>query len=362
MEECLSPTPFNFKFPFFLLKNLLVCLLRENNKKRRVRETKSVAMERHKCKLCSRTFGNGRALGGHMKAHLAIAKSQQKQFTQPDSFSSSESEEDEGEEKALINYVLRENPKKSLKVADPEFSFVRETESVIVQDRESETESKNNPTRQQRSKRNRKHNNNQDFLQQKKPKPSFMVPTTPSQFTEQEPVSSVSDTSPEEDVAMCLMMLSRDKWSRKMNNINNVEQEEEEEEEEGSVEKISKVKLLKRVRGKHLCENCEKTFRSSRALGSHKSICCRDEAKNGNGNGNDDKIFECPFCFKVFGSGQALGGHKRSHLMIPSSSTSTANVIVNVNPSAARFKESFIDLNMPAPLEEDDDLSVVSDA
>ena len=313
-------------------------------------------MERHKCKLCSRTFGNGRALGGHMKAHLAIAKSQQKQFTQPDSFSSSESEE----EKALINYVLRENPKKSLKVADPEFSFIRETEFVIVQDRESETESKNNPTRQQRSKRNRKHNNNQDFLQQKKPKPSFMVPTTPSQFTEQEPVSSVSDTSPEEDVAMCLMMLSRDKWSRKMNNINNVEQDEE---EEGSVEKISKVKLLKRVRGKHLCENCGKTFRSSRALGSHKSICCRDEAKkNGNGNGNDDKIFECPFCFKVFGSGQALGGHKRSHLMIPSSSTSTANVNVDVNPTAARFKESFIDLNLPAPLEEDDDLSVVSDA
>lgn len=320
------------------------------------------AMERHKCKLCSRTFGNGRALGGHMKAHLAIAKSQQKQFTQPGSFSSSESEEDEEEEeKALINYVLRENPKKSLKVVDPEFSFVRETESVIVQDRESETESKNNPTRQQRSKRNRKQNNdnnNQNFLPQKKPKPSFMVPTTPSQFTEQEPVSSVSDTSPEEDVAMCLMMLSRDKWSRKMNNVNNVEQEED----EGSVEKISKVKLLKRVRGKHLCENCGKTFRSSRALGSHRSICCRDEAKNG--NGNDDKIFECPFCFKVFGSGQALGGHKRSHLMIPSSSTSTANVNVNVNvnPTAARFKDSFIDLNMPAPLEEEDDLSVVSDA
>jgi len=292
-----------------------------------------------------------------MKAHLAIAKSQQKQFTQPDSFSSSESEE----EKALINYVLRENPKKSLKVADPEFSFIRETEFVIVQDRESETESKNNPTRQQRSKRNRKpNNNNDDNDNQKKPKPSFMVPTTPSQFTEQEPVSSVSDTSPEEDVAMCLMMLSRDKWSRKMNNINNVEQDEE---EEGSVEKISKVKLLKRVRGKHLCENCGKTFRSSRALGSHKSICCRDEAKkNGNGNGNDDKIFECPFCFKVFGSGQALGGHKRSHLMIPSSSTSTANVNVDVNPTAARFKESFIDLNLPAPLEEDDDLSVVSDA
>jgi hypothetical protein len=347
----------------------------------RVRETKSVvevgvvaAMERHKCKLCSRTFGNGRALGGHMKAHLATIKSQKQQFTQFSSFSSSESESEQ-EEKTLINYVLRENPKKSLKIADPEFSFIPDqTESVIVQDRESETDSKNNPTRQQRSKRNRKQNNNnnsnnnQNFPERKKSKSSFTMLTTPPppSFNDQEPVSSVSDTSPEEDVAMCLMMLSRDKWSREMN-INNVV---EEEDEEGSVEKISKVKLLKRVRGKHLCENCRKSFRSSRALGSHLSVCCRNEAKNGNGNRNDDKIFECPFCFKVFGSGQALGGHKRSHLMIPSSSNSTANANANANANAdadvdasVRFKESFIDLNLPAPLEEEeDDLSVVSDA
>ncbi|XP_045789665.1 zinc finger protein ZAT9-like [Trifolium pratense] len=345
-------------------------LVKRENKKQRVKrnKTKSVqvgvaAMERHKCKLCSRTFGNGRALGGHMKAHLATIKSQKQQFTQFASFSSS-SESEHEEEKTLINYVLRENPKKSLKIVDPEFSFLPDqTESVIVQDRESETESKNNPTRQQRSKRNRKHNNNnnnKNFPEGKKSKPSFMMLTAPPPFNDQEPVSSVSDTSPEEDVAMCLMMLSRDKWSREMN-INNVV------EEEGSVEKTSK--LLKRVRGKHLCENCRKSFRSSRALGSHRSVCCRDEAKNGNGK-NDDKIFECPFCFKVFGSGQALGGHKRSHLMIPSSSNSTPNVNANANVEAnvdvsVRFKESFIDLNLPAPLEEeedDDDLSVVSEA
>ncbi|XP_004508907.1 zinc finger protein ZAT9-like [Cicer arietinum] len=308
-------------------------------------------MERHKCKLCSRTFGNGRALGGHMKAHLAIAKPKIPLITQSatsfSSFSSSESEQEQQqqEEKALV-YVLRENPKMSYKIADPKF-----TESlIVVQDRESETESKN-PLTRQRSKRNRKNNINNNDFQSKKPKMSgfiFSTPTPP--FNEQEPVSSVSNTSPEEDVAMCLMMLSRDKWSRERNNINNVFEEQEQEQEESKV---------KRVRGKHLCENCGKTFRSSRALGSHKSVCCRnqDQVKNTN---NGDKIFECPFCSKVFGSGQALGGHKRSHL-ISSSSNSNAN---NVNPSVS-FKESFIDLNLPAPLEvedDDDDLSVVSDA
>lgn len=324
-------------------------------------------MERHKCKLCSRTFSNGRALGGHMKAHLAIARSQ-KQQTLLFSSSSSESEQEQEQGKIWIGYGLRENPRKSLKTADPGFSLKHDqTESVIVQDRESETESKNNPTRQQRSKRTRKlssSNNNNGNFELKKPKMSFTVRTTLSTFNDTEPVepvelvepvSSVSDTSPEEDVAMCLMMLSRDKWSRRNSNINNAV---EQQEEEGSVEKIPEAKLLKRVRGKHLCENCRKMFRSSRALGSHRSVCCRHEASNG--NSNYDKIFKCPFCFKVFGSGQALGGHKRSHL-IPSSSNSTANVNVNAN-LPARFKESFIDLNLPAPLEEEDDLSVVSEA
>ncbi|KAJ1390099.1 Zinc finger C2H2-type [Sesbania bispinosa] len=201
-------------------------------------------MERHKCKLCSRTFANGRALGGHMKAHLA---------TLP----------------------LPPKPEPFNELADPEFSLAPDT-GFVVQDRESETESKN-PTRQ-RSKRNRKSSlmgsQNQN-LESKKPKLSFMVSTPPPPSTEPEPLSSVSDTSPEEDVAMCLMMLSRDKWRRKNNGVE-VEQQ-----------------------------------------------------------------------------GQALGGHKRSHL-IPSSSS-----IANVD--SVRLKESFIDLNLPAPLEEDD-LSVVSDA
>ncbi|KAK7330767.1 hypothetical protein VNO77_24966 [Canavalia gladiata] len=291
-------------------------------------------MERHKCKLCSRSFANGRALGGHMKAHLAALPLPPKPQTLTDSVSlsyssssSSSSESEEEEEKALI-YELRENPKKSFKVADPEFSsFAPDTASVVVQDRESETESKN-PTRQ-RSKRNRKS--------------SFMVSTTPT--TEPEPVSSVSDTSPEEDVAMCLMMLSRDRWKGNINN--NVA----EERSKGRC-KNKEINKFKKVRGKHLCENCGKAFRSSRALVSHTSVCCHhDEAMakgEGNNNNNNSKIFECPFCYKVFGSGQALGGHKRSHL-IPSSS------------SALKFKESFIDLNLPAPVEEDD-LSVVSDA
>ncbi|TKY55453.1 Zinc finger protein ZAT9 [Spatholobus suberectus] len=293
-------------------------------------------MERHKCKLCSRSFSNGRALGGHMKAHLAtlpLPPKPQTLFTASASFSYSSSSDSEQEEKALI-YGLRENPKKSVKLADPEFPPLAPDTASVVQDRESETESKN-PTRQ-RSKRTRKST---------VPKLGFAASTPP--HAEPEPVSSVSDTSPEEDVAMCLMMLSRDTW-KATNNAGPAQR---------SKRPCSGSEIkLKRVRGKHLCDNCRKAFRSSRALGSHRSVCCpREEGENNNNNNNNNnntKVFECPFCYKVFGSGQALGGHKRSHL-IPSSSS-----VVN---DSLKSKQSFIDLNLPAPAE-DDNLSVVSDA
>uniref|UniRef100_A0A2N9GHN8 C2H2-type domain-containing protein n=1 Tax=Fagus sylvatica TaxID=28930 RepID=A0A2N9GHN8_FAGSY len=323
-------------------------------------------MERHKCKLCSRTFANGRALGGHMKAHLATLplppKPQQLgERTESASSSSSSSGEEqeeekiqrEAEEKALV-YGLRENPKRSFRVADPEFSFAVDAGSV-VQDRESETESKN-PTRR-RSKRNRKpcltesQSQSQNFeLKKSKLRNSSFAESPP----EPEPVSSVSDTSPEEDVAMCLMMLSRDIWMRN---------DEEHHQERGKeVERSIKIKVkesevveeikIKKVRGKHRCEKCRKTFRSYQALGSHKTICYRDEGSDANA-----RIFECPFCDKVFGSGQALGGHKRSHLLGSSTNVAAATDFA----SALKLENNVIDLNLPAPVEEDV-FSVVSDA
>ncbi|XP_059443374.1 zinc finger protein ZAT4 [Corylus avellana] len=327
-------------------------------------------MERHRCKLCSRSFANGRALGGHMKAHLATLplppKPQQQLADRAESASSSssssgeEQEDGEAEEKALV-YGLRENPKKSFRLADPEFSFAVDAGSV-VQDRESETESKN-PTRR-RSKRNRKpgvvgesQSTTPDLELVKKAKLR-----KPSLSESPEAMSSVSDTSPEEDVAMCLMMLSRDIRMRR----NNGEQDQEHGKKQ--VERSIKIKeqeepeeiKIRRVRGKHRCEKCRKTFRSYQALGSHKTICYRDEA----GHGGNERIFECPFCDKVFGSGQALGGHKRSHLLA-SSATAAANAAASASASAAasssKFEISVIDLNLLPPAEEDD-FSVVSDA
>ncbi|XVF52614.1 hypothetical protein PTKIN_Ptkin05aG0032300 [Pterospermum kingtungense] len=340
-------------------------------------------MEKHKCKLCARTFSNGRALGGHMKGHLAThhlpPKKTQHQHqpggdpTESASSSSSSSGEEQEQDKSRevvvveeksLGYGLRENPKKSFRFADPEFSFAADSGAVVVQDRESETESRN-PTRR-RSKRNRKVGANaitstEEII--KKPK-LLKKPSLVESPTESEPVSSVSDTPPVEDVAMCLMMLSRDVWKGNNNVVEHkpVKLLLEESEE---IELNNNNNNNNKIRGKYRCGKCKKGFRSFDALDEHKRVCCACEAKNaGKVSNNDSKIFECPFCYRVFGSGQALGGHKRSHLLAAADASASASSNAAAAAAAAnssKFDNNLIDLNLPAPVE-DDEFSVVSDA
>ncbi|KAL6981725.1 hypothetical protein U1Q18_023347, partial [Sarracenia purpurea var. burkii] len=328
-------------------------------------------MEKYKCKFCLKRFVNGRALGGHMRSHMAnlyvppsrlVAETES--ASSSSSSSSSSSEEDENEEKDLLYYELRENPKKSIRLVDSEFSFtVVDAGSVVLQDGESETEYSKNPVRR-RSKRIRKsevsdhhhlhrhhhhhcHDQNLKEPVMKKPK------------SEPEPVmSSISDTSPEEDVAYCLMMLSRDKWMREEEDDD--EKLEPEEEEDDQTEDSGELWRSKgRLRPQYKCETCRKVFRSYQALGGHRANHKKMSRGNNNGGGSADdpppergggcgeeKIHECPVCYRVFSSGQALGGHKRSHL--------TGSATITTKPPL-KSGESFIDLNLPAPIDDDDE-------
>ena len=134
-------------------------------------------MAKTTCKLCFRRFASPRALAGHMRSHSVAAAAARQQISSASSASTSfpaATDEDVGFnfKKPLPIYALRENPKRSLRVSDVAFS-----------DRESEAES--TPPRPKRA----------------------------HAGGEAEPVSSLSDAAtPEEDVALSLMMLSRDSW------------------------------------------------------------------------------------------------------------------------------------------------------
>ncbi|KAG8391606.1 hypothetical protein BUALT_Bualt01G0204900 [Buddleja alternifolia] len=296
-------------------------------------------MERHRCKLCYRNFANGRALGGHMRSHMMkLYAAQKAEKQQPLDQSLQESDE-----------FLSVHSYSTTSSDDEEFDEVKGLSSVVLQDTESETESfKTNTICNRRSKRVRK----SDF---------FHVNGYSS-------LSSISDTTPEEHVAHCLIMLSRDTWQK----------DEYLEDEDDYSEDSRTAKLAKntsKVRGKYRCETCNKLFKSYQALGghraSHKKIKLID---SGGGSAAPpppsppvEKVHECPFCNRVFASGQALGGHKRSHFI--GGGVISGNINNNNKEKDSRINgESLnIDLNLPAPVDDDDeisqiDVSAVSDA
>ncbi|XP_031101057.1 zinc finger protein ZAT5-like [Ipomoea triloba] len=147
------------------------------------------------------------------------------------------------------------------------------------------------------------------------------------------------------------------------------------------------------------CKTCTRTFPSFQALGGHRAshkkpkITAGDDQKKSpppppaaapadhekqswplsaagvfSNGGGKAKIHECSICGSEFSSGQALGGHMRRHrppptiiptkLLSVSSDGGTTHVCESSDgrekaaPTGGVFT---LDLNLPAPLEEDDD-------
>ncbi|KAL6577764.1 hypothetical protein OROMI_010092 [Orobanche minor] len=138
-------------------------------------------------------------------------------------------------------------------------------------------------------------------------------------------------------------------------------------------------------RTKYECFNCKKTFKSYQALGGHRPCHKRTNAfyesrcesyensfldddstevvrrkqpsaKNATGKKSKGKKNKgghvCPFCDRVFKNGQALGGHKRSHFIGGHGENNNNN---NHNRSPEKKKPDLLDLNLPAPQEDEDD-------
>ncbi|KAJ6962726.1 zinc finger protein ZAT1-like [Populus alba x Populus x berolinensis] len=238
------------------------------------------------CKICNRRFANGKAMGGHMRSHLAKLPLPPKPIPPLETYST---------------------PKKS----------------------PPETESTRKPTRR-RSKRSRK---SADEVAES------MVKVTESS----EQVSSISYLLAEEDVALCLLMLSRDNWSEDAKQV-----------QKEVCEYITRAKF--KSQGKFICETCKKGFQSYQALGGHRASHKKIKILEGNGSGCGEdnirsvgkRIFKCSFCEKVFDSGQALGGHKKVHF----SYLPVTNAKISIN---------LLDLNVPA-LEGTHDDGEVSEA
>ncbi|RCV07640.1 hypothetical protein SEVIR_1G265700v4 [Setaria viridis] len=333
-------------------------------------------MAKTTCKQCYRRFASPRALAGHMRSHsiaaaqaaaaadAAAAAAVKQQISSASSASTSfaAADEDSGFKMPASTYGLRENPKRSLRVADAAFS-----------DHESEAEST---------------------------PPHAKRVNAAAAWGEAEPVSSLSEVAtPEEDVALSLMMLSRDSWPSGAFDGDDYS-------DDGSDDGYAPPAPLPPARAparapvekrtQFQCVACKKVFRSYQALGGHRASnvrggrggCCAPPVapppppqpqppvplpfpEHHDGDGDMDakqQPRECPHCYRVFASGQALGGHKRSHVCgaaAAQASTATATATAAASTSSAAppspiNNPGMIDLNV-APPSEEVELSAVSD-
>ncbi|CAK9142400.1 unnamed protein product [Ilex paraguariensis] len=146
-------------------------------------------------------------------------------------------------------------------------------------------------------------------------------------------------------------------------------------------------------RSKYECLTCKKAFSSFQALGGHRpchkrnNVCINSRYESGEnsieGGINPDFIpngkfqksisyknpiakdlscnaekksrskkskgHECPYCNRIFKSGQALGGHKRSHFI------GGRENISNQTPLIKQDIPDLLDLNLPAPMDDEAD-------
>ncbi|XP_057805070.1 zinc finger protein ZAT4-like [Salvia miltiorrhiza] len=170
--------------------------------------------------------------------------------------------------------------------------------------------------------------------------------------------------SEQEEVALSLILLSMDNSNNTSFDESNSNSKSRDPRKRSKINDQSEVNSPKippsddNKNCKFRCMICNKAFPSYQALGGHrashkkfKGCCAPTTPPSPNPPLNlqeckKAKHHECPICFKIFPSGQALGGHKRSHLITDHHTTDERERRI---PQV----RGFLDLNLPAPLEED---------
>ncbi|XP_042504082.1 zinc finger protein ZAT4-like [Macadamia integrifolia] len=329
------------------------------------------------CRICKKGFGCGRALGGHMRAH-GIGDSETGNINDEDRASDWEDKLEGGNNLppgTKRMYALRTNPNrlKNCRICEncgKEFSSWKsflvhgkcssnDAES-LVSSRGSDDDDNDVAGRRgcggwskgKRSKRLKLGNSN---------------------------------SSEEEDLAHCLVMLSTARVDPLVAETEESCASASKDEERRNVAAAAQAPTPA-MRGMFECKACKKVFNSHQALGGHRAshkkvkgcfaaklddldeslvdedVITHDDfsilpCKQASHppltvpSKRKSKVHECSICHRVFSSGQALGGHKRCH-WITSNSPDTSSIPKFHQISKLFNRSETLDLNLPAPVDD----------
>lgn len=366
---------------------------------------------KHVCKFCSKSFGCGRSLGGHMRSHMINDITAQPDGTKLTKKKLPPLVLTNNNGQSLPSYVLRQNPKKTWRIEREKDKFLINNEK---QDQEQEQEEQESWASVMDSHSDDNETTlaapNRGKRSQRKIRQVMGTTNTANSSSSlcfannnnNNGSSSISEIDQEqEEVAICLMMLSRDTCGFNSvvaessdnnsvfleNNKKGAARKKKSQLDDESVVENSGIELGKRKfiddcfkNSRFECTTCNKVFHSYQALGGHRashrknkgSIIDSSETVQQLSPDSDETklmmvksekfsvdfqtkksrgVHECPICFKIFPSGQALGGHKRSHLVAEAKNEKSLAIEGPIR--------DFLDLNLPAPCEEDSSNGVV---
>nr|XP_043637970.1 zinc finger protein ZAT1-like [Erigeron canadensis] len=417
-------------------------------------ESSDQEVMKHMCRLCNKSFPCGRSLGGHMRSHLINSSDHHDQKMKIASVNNKGDNLVDSNNTEVINgysnpnelgYELRKDPKKTLKAVingcsgSNDFVVLDKickecgkgfqswkalfghmkchsdkilNNKVAISNQDSRISQfvNENPgvkIRQTKKSRSKNGASKKSIITCAA---TFTDHTTPTVTTASSSVSmsanyastsvvSDIDQDQEAEIAMCLIMLSRDsgKWDKKLLKssscgMKKVAKTEVGFDSQGTSGKciINEDQIDDQMKRKFDCMTCNKSFHSYQALGGHKASHkklkgCLD-SKNDDENMNKREpvleqahmingyreetsenhqtpssfnlgssikntlvlgAHECSICSRVFSSGQALGGHKKSHLIAEAKLNQHNQNLIEKFDKPVHEIRGFLDLNMP---------------
>ncbi|TVU38104.1 hypothetical protein EJB05_11458, partial [Eragrostis curvula] len=337
-----------------------------------------LAAARHGCKVCGKSFPCGRSLGGHMRSHLSLGEATVAEADADDEVKHESANFGRSSANGVVGYGLRENPRKTRRLSD----FAEEEEDEVDGgygdgDGEKLFGSWRSLLLRSHASGGRDRDEDDDVEEDEgggsrgggdggadeAAGAGGRAGAAPRRRRRSKRVAAPAPAPPpvlvgfekeQEDVALCLLMLSRDTglWSSPVK----VKAEPFDTDHRNAT-----AKQALRVRRNGHAYNSDEDSSALLQYGYGDAKTKRSRKRSSSAKQQQRPPapkrtrYECPGCGKVFGSYQALGGHRASHKRINTSCSAPPKAAV---PAPEPSAETYASFGTPSPSASPDSVAI----